>query len=518
MKIKKILLGVLALSIMLTAVSCKKETGTGVGDTMRISLLFSESGTAPYKSDWLVLKEIEKRQNVKLNLQVVPDSDYQTKRSIVFASGEIPDLISNTWPNEVSQYAADGLMLPVSDYLDKLPNLKSVIEDWNLGEDIENISELDGKFYVLPGFTKDYTANLVWGVREDKLKELNLTEPASYDELAAVLKKFKEAYPDSLGFGDPFNGSEMMSFAAPSFNTNGGWSLPNCYSYHWDTNEWYFAPTSEEYKTMLTYFNNLYKDGLLDAEAFTQDGNQFQQKILNDKYFIMPVQGYTEAKSHTGKLVNLGKTDAKVVPLLPLKGPDGIAKTKPGARSTGGIGVAASASKRKDFDRFLSFCDWLYYSDEAVLLTKAGVEGVSYNYDGGKFEYAGDVKTVFNKAGTVDMWTDYAVGMMGFTTLVGDKLPIEVVLAGQDPVSYEFTQELIQGGYGLKDDPILKLTPAQLEKTKLLITTLKDYTGSMMLKYIYGQESFDNWDKYIKECKAKGSDELMEIVRSSWKK
>ena len=66
------------------------------------------------------------------------------------------------------------------------------------------------------------------------------------------------------------------------------------------------------------------------------------------------------------------------------------------------------------------------------------------------------------------------------------------------------------------DDPIVKFTDEQTERTQLLITTLNDYTGQMIVKFIFGQESLDNWDSYVEECRKKGSDELMQIVNEAW--
>ena len=40
----------------------------------------------------------------------------------------------------------------------------------------------------------------------------------------------------------------------------------------------------------------------------------------------------------------------------------------------------------------------------------------------------------------------------------------------------------------------------------------------MMVKFIYGEESLDNWQTFVDKCKQLGSDELIEIVRETWSK
>ena len=68
-----------------------------------------------------------------------------------------------------------------------------------------------------------------------------------------------------------------------------------------------------------------------------------------------------------------------------------------------------------------------------------------------------------------------------------------------------------------KDDPVIKFTDTQSEQAKLLYTSLNDYTNSMIVKFIYGEESLDNWDAYVNKCKELGSDKLLELVKKAWK-
>ena len=515
---KKIMICALALALLSGLAACKTtQTGNQEDGLTQISLLFSENGTAPYKSDWMVLKEFEERKNVKLNLQVVPSSDYATKRSVVFASGDIPDLLSNTWPNEVSQYASEGILLPVSDYVDQLPNLKNIMETWDLEDTIKDISERDGKFYVFPGFRKTNVNTQSFHIRQDAFEEAGIPIPTTYDELADALLQLKDKYPDSLGLGDMYNGDFLLSFVASSFNTKGGWSLPNGYSYHPETDEWYFAPTSEEYKTMLQYLNKLYVNGCLDPEGFTQDANQFDQKVLTGKYLVFPGGDMGEAITRTEKIIAAGTPDAKVTAILPLAGPTGLAKTKPGSKSGEGVGMPASCAEREDFDKVLDFCDWLYYSEEAAILTNCGVEGEQFDMVDGQLVYKDNIQTALNPTGELVKDRDFGIGQMGMRSLATDILPDEIRYAGTAPEVLEFKQQLIDMDAGVQDDPILKMTPQQLERSKMLITTLNDYTGTMILKFIYGQESFDNWDAYVQECENKGAKELIEIVEEAWR-
>ena len=512
MKLKKIT-ALVMVAIMLMLVGCtKKETN----EKTKISILFSEGASAPFKKDWLIVDEIEKRQNVELDIQVVPASDYAAKRSIVLASQDIPDILANTWAGQVSQYANDGLMLPISDYLDKMPNLKRIIKEWNLESTIDDISELDGKFYVLPAFEKEPVSTNGFAIRQDILEKHGLKEPTTYDELADLLLELKKLYPNSLGLGDIYNGNLLMSFTASCFGTKGGYSLPYGYTYDSDKKQWYFAPTSEQYKELLTYFNKLYKSGCLDMEGFTQDSGQFKQKIANSQYLIVPASGQTSAEEYTNLLRDMGNKEAKFKMLYPLAGPHGLRKGKPCSRYVGGVAMPASVAKRKDFDKILSFVDWLYYSEEAAILSKLGKEGVTYEKDGDNYKMKDDIKTVYNVNGTKELVRDFGMSNNGLQTLVADLVPRNMMRL-IEPIEMEQDKKyLIDNDMVDYDDPLVKFTVEQTEEAKLLYTTLNDYTNTMMMKFIYGEESFDNWDKYENKCKKLGSDKLISLVKKAW--
>lgn len=493
---------------------CSSQESNG---TTTVSMLLSDSASAPFNKDWEVLKEIKNRKNVEMDVQVVPASEYATKRSIVMSSGEIPDILTNTWANQVGQYATGGLLLPVSDYLDKMPNLKKIIDEWDLAETVEDITEMDGKFYVLPAFEKDVAAPHGLAIRKDIFDKHGIAVPETYEDLHKALLKLKELYPDSLGLGDMYSGNLLLSFTASSFGTKGGYSLPYGYAYDYDKKEWYFAPTSAEYKSMLEYLNSLYVDGCLDPEAFTQDNGQFKKKVLNEKYFVVPAFGQSAVDGYDSELQGLGVEGADFEMLYPLAGPTGIRKGKPCGHYAGGLAMPATVAERKDFDKVLEFVDWLYYSEECALMSTIGVEGVTYTKDGDNYKLNDDIKTINNLAGTKELAKDFGFGTIGFTSIVLEKAPKQARELITSKEEEERKMYMIEHDMVDKDDPTIKFTQEQSEDAKLLYTNLNDYTKTMMLKFIYGEESFDKWDAYVKKCKELGSDELIDMVKKAWK-
>jgi len=514
MRKRKMIIALAALSSLAALAGCGKS------DTDKetvISMLLSDSAVAPFNSEWQVLKEIEEKKSVKLDVQVVPASEYATKRSVVMASGDIPDILTNTWANQIGQYAVEGMMFPVSDYLDKLPNLNKIITEWNMEDTIADITELDGKFYVLPSFEKNAAATNGFAVRKDIFEKHGIAYPETYDELLNVLMKLKELYPESLGVGDLYNGKLLMSFVASSFDTKGGYSLPYGYCYDYGKEEWCFAPTSEEYRELLTYLNRIYEAGCMDPEAFTQDAAQFSQKVLNEKYFVIPAFGQSNIDKHSFDLKGLGVEGAEFEMLYPLAGPDGIRKGKPCGHYIGGNAMPASVAEREDLDKVLDFVDWLYYSEDAALMSAIGKDGLTYTMDGENYVLNKNIKTVNQPDGNIELNKEYGFGVIGFTTLVAENIPDSAMDLIRLPKETERKKYMIENGMVDKDDPTIKFTQEQSEQAKLLYTNLNDYTNSMIVKFIYGEESLDNWDEYVNKCRDMGSEELIELVNTAWK-
>ena len=72
--------------------------GAGVKETtsgpIAFSVFYSDNATLPFKHDWLTVTEVQKRVNAKVEFEVIPIVDYQTKVSLALNTGtNAPDVI-----------------------------------------------------------------------------------------------------------------------------------------------------------------------------------------------------------------------------------------------------------------------------------------------------------------------------------------------------------------------------------------------------------------------------------------
>ena len=227
-------------------------------------------------------------------------------------------------------YGKQGVFIPLNDLIDKYaPNIKKVMEEKPYFKDA--ITAPDGNIYGLPRLNECYhcTYSQKYWMNKEWLDKLGLKVPTTTDELYTVLKAFKTQDPNGNGKHD-----EIPLTGAPNkyvWNGNIDAFLMNAFIYN-DNDKYLtvkdgkvdFAANKPEWKEGLAYMNKLYKDGLIDPAAFTQNDQAIGQ--LGNRQGDEIVGSITTAL--LSYLLNVGEDTITrhkhwvIVP--PLKGPNGV--------------------------------------------------------------------------------------------------------------------------------------------------------------------------------------------------
>ncbi len=505
-----------AFALTLTAAGCgKSKKAAKISDDkpLTVSMLYGDNPSAPFNKDWVVVKEIEKRANVKLEVQAVPISDIGDKRKIVFNSGELPDLIGFTWSNDVSEYVGANIILPISKYEKKLPNMMKRIKELDFEDGVNDLKELDGNYYVLPQMNQYKSQDLCMFIRKDIFDKHNMAVPGTYEELYQDMKKLKELYPNSLPFTSFGTHTQFFSALGPAFKCDGV-GHPYGYTYNKNADKWEFVPATENYRKMMEYTVKLSEDGLLDPETFTQDRNQWVQKLVTGKSFV--TYGYYDA---TGQINKEGKKlqgeDFEFIEILPLAGPDGtIAVGKSGRGGGSSVAIAASKAEDPNFDRFMKFVDWLYFSDEGIKLTRLGVEGLTYQKAAdGKYERTPNIMTALNPEGTKQLSKDFGVSDVNFSIVSMSKFATKPT----NPKREEYMETLRKNNWIPDSNPTILINDDDKEEVNILVQRLNDNTSQSIFDFVFGKRSIKEWDKYLKEVEDIGYKKLENILNKNWK-
>ena len=532
-KLKTLLMCTLMVSLCASAlVGCgKKETAKTVDKTkaaeafvanktfksdkpLEFSMLFSDHPNYPYQKDWLLFSEITKRTNVTLKLTTSPLSDYLQKRSLLISTGDAPLIMPKTYPGQEVPFIASGAILPISDYVSQMPNYMKKVKDWGLEADIKTLMQKDGKYYVLPGLHEKPVQDYSYVIRTDVFEKHGIKIPNSYDELYTALKAIKAAEPNIIPWSDRYVFASTLSIAAPTFGATWGWNFGDGMKYtDAKSDNFVFSPVTNEYKNMLTYFNKLVKEGLLDPLSFTQSDDQAIQKFVNGKSYVISgnsqeVNSYIKTMDGT-----LGKGKYKIFKITDPAGPKGAVLE--GSHLENGIMFSAKAAKDPNFTQMLQFVDWLWYSDEGQELCKWGVEGTTYTKVNGVRTLASDITyQTLNPKGTKDLRKQF--GFSGGVFAYGGSQ--DLFLSMLSPADVAFQTSVDKTRTILPQAPPVLLSSDEREESTLISKPLMDYVNQMSLKFMIGNLSLDkDWDKFVNECKTKGSDKLVDLTNKVYK-
>ncbi|GAB3838540.1 extracellular solute-binding protein [Micromonospora andamanensis] len=485
-------------------------------EPLSFSVLYNNHPNYPLKEDWLFWTELQSRTNVSLEKVSVPLSDYNQKRSLLIGAGDAPLLIPKTYPPDVHAYVSSGAILPVSDYLDLMPNLKDKIEKWNLKPEIDTLRQQDGKFYLLPGLHEKPWHEYSLAVRTDILEELKLEVPKTWDEVYTMLKAMKTAYPDVYPFSDRFSqpnpAGNLLNMLAVSYGLQGaGWNFQHV-SWNDQAQQFEYTGATEQYKQMLQYLNKLVAEKLLDPESFTQTDDLARQKLANSKSFVISSNAQTLVNDYRP---DLAATNPKAkITKIPLPvGPAG--EINPASRLENGMMISSKARESKNFVAMMQFVDWLWYSDAGQEFAKWGVEGTTFVRDAsGKPTLAPDVDMIgLNPGAPKHLQKDFGFGNGVFS--YGGKP--ELVQGFFSPEEQEF-QQVMNARAPKSPPPPYPLNDEEREQVSLWETPLKDHVYQATLQFVLGQRDFAEWDAYVAELKSKNMDAYLTMVNEARKR
>ena len=321
----------------------------------------------------------EEQTGVNIEWTVIPSTSQAERIATTFASGELPDLFANMLNNsDVLTYGMSGALLPISDYLEYMPNFSSILE--TMPDVKAAVTMPDGKIYGLPQINmwSVWPGNGVYQrssvfINKNWLEKLNLEVPTTTDELIEVLRAFKEQDPNGNGIADEiplsfvYNGwSEIpASFLYGPFGIIG-----MSYQLNVQDGKVFYAIQDERFVEAVKFINTLWNEGLIDSEAFTQDTKRYYAKGLEetDLYGMFidwagsSVVGNEKAVGTDG-LLNTG--DETYIPIAPLTGPNGdcIWSNEPAGVNTNRLCIASTVENPELICRW---ADALYAPDSSI--------------------------------------------------------------------------------------------------------------------------------------------------------
>lgn len=473
---------------------------------------------------------LAKKFNMTFNFQEPAQGTETNALSIMMATGDYSDIVYiSEYSGSKSQLYKDGAILNIADYLQYMPNLKTLI-DSDPGYR-KNLYNDDGQILTLPAIGN--SRQKPWGglvYRYDILKTVtknNVVFPSGkdvpttvqdWDYMLPLFKKYfeQENVKDFAPFILPATGTFAYSDLLSGF---GGYA--SSYLFNGKVRS---GTTSGEYNYLLK-MKEWYDKGLIykDFASRTNDPFYFPNTALTYGGKAGVWYGLT---SQLGSALGEGM-DVRAIP-SPLDTAHGI-KTAPnfaGSEKTEQTGLAIVITKKcKNVEKLLAALDYLYGQEGSMV--------VSYGLDADKAEG----NPVYEKIGLKNgVWTMGKNGEFSYTkelmankdaikewdSLYGNRLPgwIDYTkpLPTETPTALEAYK--IWNTYstvGIKLPSALARTAEEDAVYVKNTVRLRDYTNSTLVKFILGgmELNQNTWNNYIVQLNKYGLEENIKIEQAS---
>ncbi len=263
---------------------------------LSFSVYSSKNASALGYNDMKIMQDLYAATNVFVSWENVSESVYSQQKNLIFGNAQNrPDAIYHAGMSagEIIKYAKRKVLLPISDYLDYMPNFKKLLEE---RPDVKNqlVNVEDGKIYSLPRIeemgllqnpnilflNKAWTAAAInagalSGVSESDLKDgLALTA----DQMTALLGYFRDN--DMNGNGNA--GDERpMSFVYNNWQGNqcdlyGMFGLNDNLEHRIVVDgKITYTVQDERFKEATNYIAKWVTDGLIDKVSFELSQDNF---------------------------------------------------------------------------------------------------------------------------------------------------------------------------------------------------------------------------------------------------
>ena len=512
-------------------------------DPVTYSFFFSDASWYPMVDTWKtegVFKKIEEVTNVTLDITSIDSGDYNQKVALMINAGEAAYIIPKTY--DESPYVDGGAIVPISDYTQYMPYFTDFVEKYNMQDDLKTITKSDGKFYRLPGMLEAPVQDYTFMIRKDLFDAAGVDVPAiekdwTWDDLYDALVKVK-AYMVSEGmikesdyvWSDLWCGSEvtdgsggnLLKLMASAYDVQAGWAIGNGMLYDSTKDEWYFGPTSDNFKAYLSEVTKYVQGGILDPETFTQDNQTACNKFYRGETAILSVNRsqYTSWLANLDENLGAGNYETYLC-LLPRGEKTNYLPEN--SRLENGVMISKRALDElgeEGFIKMIRFVDWLFYSHEAYNLTKWGVEGETYQV---------------NADGTKSLLDGYQCGGLG---IAGDESDIDIRLqwgyAGGNfyyggtiaemtdnfnPEIMDFVNRITEARDVKPLDPSYVADEEENEQLNLWKTPLIDNVNTWTLQFATGVKNVDaDWDAYVASCEGLNSITMADYINEIYQR
>lgn len=492
-----------------SSTNASTESAGSDNQPLTLKMVSPKAALAPDYNEMEIFKQLEQQTNIHIDWTNIPDTDYQEKKNLLIASGDLPDAFYGAGFSdyELVKNGQEGTIIPLEDLIKKnAPNLTKLLDK---RPDIKAaITAPDGHIYGLPIWEENdlgdnpffHTINKKW------LDKLGLKVPETLDEYTDALIRFKNDDPNGNGKKDEIPLSFINGFwCADIGGLFGAFGMPDNLDHRIVRDgKVIFTAVQPEFKEALQYFSEKwYKQGLIDPEAFTQQAPQYLAKGKTPDETIGSFIWWDNDGEYTGPdRVN----DYVILP--PLTGPTGKRTIGRGNGGGPGRGTFVITKANRHPDETMKWID-LQYEPYMAAQINWGPIGIIYEKDAnGKL-----VNLPLPDGVTMGEYRQ-KVAPNGAGVITKEDFGTIIDMEPRAQKRLETLNKYYEPYMEKEKYPSIFFQPEELDKINKIEPELKKFVDAQRANFLMRGVTDAEWDNYVKQVKDMGLDELMQIYQT----
>lgn len=453
-------------------------------------------------------QELQKETGYTLDMVHVENN---TAMNLLIAGGDLPDILafnfSGSYTGKEQKAISDGVIYPMTEeflqenapdywaYLEAHPNV------------LKQVKTPEGYISGFAFILGDELLKSGFGmiVRDDMCEQLNMGLPETADEYYEMLKGMKE----DLGVEIPLcvtNGVLRDMLDSGVFTSPFGLVTRSSYV---DGDKVKIGYAQEEYKDVLAWLNKLYSEGLLDPNFSTVDQDTVTANMLTG------VSGASAGAC--GSVLGTWLKTNKDVENWSLAGIRSLVAKK-GDRpmftkynnDVAGVNTVITANCKDPAAaaKFLNFG----YTEQGHLLYNFGIEGVSYNMVDGAPVYTDLLLNNPDGLTAAQAMSEYILATGNGPFIQDKNYLLQYYSTEEQKTAVERYADTDAAKYKL---PNVTINLDNADEYSSLVSELETYRDEMTIKFIRGEESLDNFGKYLETLESMGVSRLIELLQAA---
>ena len=441
------------------------------------------------------------------------DSGYTSAvaTTLLESKKNLPDMINPTGFG-VMDLADDGLIVPLDDYMDLMPDIVAAVGE----ERMDAWRATDGHIYTIPSVST-IQGSFSMMVRQDWLKALGMDTPETWEDWLNYWRGVRDH--DLNGNGDPTDeipvafpqsadGERSLTQLLNAFGIAASNDTQFCLL---DDGTYTMVYEHPRYPEFLEAVSGLYAEGIL-VEGYESFSYASIEQAMGDNT-LGSTMTFAASGAKTEALREGGSKDALWLCVKPVAGPHGDRLIQERELISPTWCITAGAGERGKVEDIVRFFNWCF-TEEGARLYNYGIEGVSYSLQNGN--------PVLNRDLVANGFSDYRAVGINYEPFGGYWLQdayMQCLFAGETKENLTDIQTEIYNGLFVTNSDYFYTQPLTMETedyVKYRTSLITEGVCKLRDQAIRGEISLNEFWSGYKELKENGLDKVISSGNTSY--